>query len=241
MQATIPYCGPGPLPGEIWGRWNLDPYLLTGLALLLAWAAFRPGAAERRAALAACAVLFLAFVSPLCALASALFSARVTHHMLLIVAAAPLLVAGGLRLRRGLGLAVPLHILAVWLWHAPPPYAAALAHDGIYWLMQLTLLGSAVWFWSAALGREQDSLAAVGALLAGMVQMGLLGALITFAPAPLYAAHLGTTAPWGFSPLEDQQLAGLIMWVPASLAYLVPALRRAGRWLETGAAPRREG
>jgi putative membrane protein len=50
--------------------------------------------------------------------------------------------------------------------------------------------------------------------------MGLLGALIVFAPGPLYLVHLASTASWGLSPLADQQLAGLLMWVPASLPYL---------------------
>jgi putative membrane protein len=71
-----------------------------------------------------------------------------------------------------------------------------------------------------------------------MVQMGLLGALITFAGEPLYAPHLLTTAAWGLTPLEDQQLGGLIMWAPAAAVYLVAALLVAGRWLrdETRAA-----
>jgi len=62
--------------------------------------------------------------------------------------------------------------------------------------------------------------AALVALVATIGQMGLLGALIVFAPGPLYLVHLASTAPWGLSPLADQQLAGLLMWVPASLPYL---------------------
>ena len=58
------------------------------------------------------------------------------------------------------------------------------------------------------------------ALVATIGQMGLLGALIVFAPRPLYFVHLASTAPWGLSPLVDQQLAGLLMWVPAMLPYL---------------------
>jgi putative membrane protein len=57
-----------------------------------------------------------------------------------------------------------------------------------------------------------------------MVAMGLLGALITLSSVPLYAAHFATTAPWGLTPLEDQQIGGLIMWAPASAVYLVAAL-----------------
>ena len=62
------------------------------------------------------------------------------------------------------------------------------------------------------------------------MQMGLLGALITFAGQPLYAPHFFTTEPWGLSALEDQQVAGLIMWAPSAGLYLAAALAIAGRW-----------
>jgi putative membrane protein len=64
----------------------------------------------------------------------------------------------------------------------------------------------------------------VAALLATTVLMGLLGALLTFAPVALYAPHTLTTAAWGLTPLEDQQTAGLIMWIPAAGVYLASAL-----------------
>jgi putative membrane protein len=75
----------------------------------------------------------------------------------------------------------------------------------------------------AAIGRASAP-SGVAALLATMVQMGLLGALITFAGSALYAPHLLTTQGWGLSPIEDQQLAGLIMWAPGSALYLFAAL-----------------
>ena len=62
------------------------------------------------------------------------------------------------------------------------------------------------------------------ALLATVVQMGMLGALLTFARDPVYAPHFATTLPYGLTPLADQQLAGLIMWVPAALPYVAAAL-----------------
>ncbi len=77
-----------------------------------------------------------------------------------------------------------------------------------------------------ALAVQTEPGAALLGLAGTVVQMGLLGALITFAPKPLYGPHLTTTWPWGLSPLEDQQIAGLIMWVPAMIPYLV-----AGLWL----------
>ncbi|MFC4167869.1 cytochrome c oxidase assembly protein [Teichococcus aestuarii] len=233
MWNAIPYCGAGPVPDALWSRWNLDPYLLSALALLLGWAVLRPPGRPRHAALAGWAVLVLAFVSPLCALSSALFSARVVHHVLLVTVAAPLLALALPSPRRNLslGLAVPAHILALWLWHAPPLYAAALSSHALYWAMQASLLGTGLWFWAAALARRETPLPYLAALLTMMAQMGLLGALITFAPGALYLPHLETTQPWGFSPLQDQQLGGLIMWVPASLAYLGAALLRAAEGL----------
>jgi putative membrane protein len=65
-----------------------------------------------------------------------------------------------------------------------------------------------------------------------MVQMGLLGALLTFARAPLYIPHLAATGPWGLSPTEDQQLAGLIMWAPGAGLYLAAAAILLARWLD---------
>ena len=90
--------------------------------------------------------------------------------------------------------------------------------------MQISILGSAVWFWAAV--RSARGHAAVAALLAAMLLMGLLGALIVFAGQPLYAPHFASTMAWNMTPLEDQQAAGLIMWAPAATAYLLAALWR---------------
>jgi len=119
--------------------------------------------------------------------------------------------------------------LIFWLWHAPVAYTFALASDGAYWLMELTLLASAIGLWRSVLAATAPI--GVAVLLATMVQMGLLGALLTFASTPLYAWHWITTQPWGLSPVEDQQLAGLLMWIVGGAIYLVAALRLAGNWL----------
>lgn len=235
-----PYCGIAPTPGELLGRWNLDPMLLAFLALGLGLTLWRARVESRPALLAALAVLAIGFVSPLCALSSALFSARTVHHVLLVAVAAPLLAWGLPRRRVGpLALATAAPAALFWAWHAPGAYATALSSDAVYWLMQASLLGSAVWFWSAV--RNAGAPAAVAALLIAMVQMGLLGALITFAGAPLYAPHLLTTQAFGLSPLEDQQMAGLIMWAPAAALYLIAALvvlgRRIGPDRSMGARP----
>ena len=230
-----PYCGSAPLPAELIARWNFDPVLiaLVGLAAFAYVVRTRDLPPARRRCFAAAIGLFLIlYVSPLCALGSALFSARVVHHVLIMVALAPLLVASlpGLRLRApGLGLLTAIQALLLWLWHAPPLYAWALSIDAAYWLMEIGLLLGAVGFWAAI--RRASAPAGVAALLATMVQMGLLGALITFAPGPIYAPHLLTTQAWGLTTLEDQQLAGLMMWAPVAWAYLAAALVRLGGWL----------
>ena len=54
--------------------------------------------------------------------------------------------------------------------------------------------------------------------------MGFLGALITLAPRAVYAPHALTAAAWGLTPLGDQQLGGIIMWIPGCLVFLVFAL-----------------
>lgn len=232
--AWLPYCGAAPVPADWLARWNLDPLLLAGIAAVtvLVWRNAETGA-QRRMGTAVLALSLLLFVSPFCALSSALFSARVTHHVLLAAVLAPLLVHA-LQERRtrwpgSLALWTGLQAVAFWLWHAPSVYAEALSSDLVYWLMQLTITGTAMGFWAAI--RRTSGLSAIAALLVSTVQMGLLGALITFAGAPLYPPHFFTTEPWGFSPLEDQQVAGLIMWAPSAGLYLAAALFLAHRWL----------
>lgn len=224
--AAVPYCGVAPVPADLWSRWNFDPALLAALlALLVLW--FWAGRGQRTPwlFLAAWCGLVVAFVSPLCALTSALFAARSAHHVLLTALVAPLLALslpswpGAARM----GPALVASTAVLWLWHVPAVYEAALASDALYWLLQLSLVGTFPWFWRAALRGAQP----VGALLAigaGAGQMGLLAAVLTLAPEPLYAAHMVAPFAWGLTPLSDQQLGGLVMWVPAFALYGLFAL-----------------
>lgn len=210
------YCGPAPAPDALWASWNLDPLLLGMLAVLgLVLGRSRPGAA-------AVAVLAVAFVSPLCALSAALFSARVVHHLLLVAVAAPLIaLAWPARRPRA---ATPLLVVStgiLWAWHLPQAYDAAMANKALYWVMQASLLGSATAFWRAVLAPAQPAGQAGLAILGAYMQMGLLGALLTFAPDALYAIHQTAPLAWGFTPASDQQLGGIIMWVPAGIPYAV--------------------
>jgi len=239
LRRWVPYCGEAPGP-EIWlSRWNLDPVL--GAALLLLALALWRGAVKhdlppRRLLSLRCAwaLTVVLYVSPLCALSSAFFTVRVIHHLALVLAMAPLLVSGLepwlRRLPTPLWRSTAIAAVVFWSWHAPAPYAAALSSVLIYALMQFTLLASAMGFWMAV--RRSGPTAAMGAILVTTVLMGLLGALITFATRPLYAPHFASALSWGVSPLEDQQLAGITMWAPGSIAYLAAAMWIGWRWLD---------
>lgn len=237
------YCGAAPAPEALLQSWNGDPFLLLSLAGLAIRILVGHHGVERRRLLAGWAALAVVFVSPLCSLTSALFSARSAHHLVLVAVAAPLIAAGLADRGRGWPRVGPvaaagLHAAIFWAWHVPALYAAALGHVAVYWLMQATLLGSAVLVWRRILVPQTAFLPALLALVGLMLQMGFLGAVLTFAREPLYTPHLLTTAPWGLSPLEDQQLAGLLMWAPGMLPYLYAALRKTMRSL---AAPDARG
>ena len=113
---------------------------------------------------------------------------------------------------------------ALWFWHLPGPYGWALGSESVHAFEHVCFFLTSLMFWSLVLeplGRRRMDYGSTLLFVATFgVQTGLLGALLTFAGRPLYAAHLSTTAAWGLTPLEDQQLAGLIMWIPASLIHL---------------------
>lgn len=229
VGSVVPYCGVPPAPADLASTWNLDPLLLVALVVAALWA-FRLTGKGKRAGLAGVAVLAIIFVSPLCALASALFSARGVHHLALAAIAAPLL-ALALPAARSSGVAAPLAVssLVLWLWHWPALYTAAYSDPAVYLLMQGLLLASFVWFWRVVLSPNTAPVTALLGIGAGAGQMGLLGALLTLAPRPLYAVHGPGALLWGLDPLQDQQLAGLLMWVPAFFVYGGYALLTARR------------
>ncbi|MEO3386903.1 cytochrome c oxidase assembly protein [Mesorhizobium sp. CAU 1741] len=238
------YCGPATPPHALASAWNADVIAaLVCVALVLLHRRYGRGSGKTYLWSGVTIVLAL-FVSPLCALTVSLFSARVAHHVLLVAVAAPLLaLAFPQRKSRPpmpLEWLVGIHALVVWFWHAPQIYAPAIQSALPYWIMQMTLLASAVFMWRAILSPRTELGTAMLAFLASIVQMGMLGALLTFAREPLYAPHFLTTLPYGLTPLADQQLAGLIMWVPAALPYLAAALILLSQRLERGAgAPSR--
>ena len=206
------------------------------------------------------AVVALALLSPLDALAGVLFAAHMAQHMLLVMVAAPLLVLGapGLPLTVALGagwrrrlallrrhaavvvgrrllsrpaLAWGMHVGVLWAWHLPVPYQTALADDLVHAAEHASFLGSAMLFWWVLARRRLAPGFAMLYLFAAALQGSALGALLTLAPAPLYPLQAAGSALWGLTPLADQQLAGLVMWVPADLIYLGAAAALFLRWL----------
>jgi putative membrane protein len=128
-----------------------------------------------------------------------------------------------------------LHGAAIWVWHAPPLFEATLRSDLIHTLQHLSFLGTGLLFWWALLRGREGRLgrpAAALYLFTTFVHTTVLGALLTFSSRLWYPLYASSTAPWGLTPLEDQQLAGLIMWVPAGLVYLIATLVIAASWLK---------
>jgi len=124
--------------------------------------------------------------------------------------------------------ATALQAAALWLWHLPTLFDRALDSDGWHIAQHLSFLVSALLFWTAMLDRRQAG-RAVGApvlcLFITSVVSGALGALMAFSQSPWYAryAQMGL-APFGLTPVEDQQVAGLLMWVPGGLVHVAAAL-----------------
>lgn len=223
-------------------------------------------------------IALLALVSPLDALADQLFAAHMAQHTLLTLVAPPLLALGQpaalllglpksaqrgightLRVLPGLraigrnatrpGVAWLLLAATLWGWHAPGLYSAALEHEMIHAAQHLSLIGTGLLFWWAALRTYGDAPerrgAAVLYLFTTALHSGLLGALITLSPTAWYPLYAGRSEAFGLSPLADQQLAGTIMWIPAGLVFLFAALAMLKSWMDAvpgseGSAPQKE-
>ena len=116
----------------------------------------------------------------------------------------------------------------VFLWHIPAVYRWAMHGELRHWLMTLGFLGAGLLFWSVVMRpverRRLDYASCALYVLSAALLTGLPGALITFARRPLYLAEFHGPMPFGLTALADQQLAGLIMWIPMDLILFVVAL-----------------
>jgi putative membrane protein len=223
-----------------------------------------------RSAAFSCAILLLAaaLVWPLDAWAGLSFAAHMGQHMVLLALAPPLLLLGrpGAVILRGLpraaqgwvlqprrwpgsgalrrlaasaALAGVLHGVLLWGWHVPAMFELALRSELVHWLEHVTLLASGMLFWRALLRARGPALGwGLVSMLVTVIHSGLLGALLTLAPQPLYGTYARQAG--AAAALADQQLAGLIMWVPMGMVYLLAAIALAARVIGPDPRPARE-
>lgn len=206
-------------------------------------------------------VLLLTMVSPLEALSASLFSGHMVQHILFMLVAAPLLVFSRpgaallrgipVRWRRAAGSAAQhpsvkrawaalihpvtisvVHIVAIWVWHLPGLYELALSSPWVHLIQHITFLGTAALFWQGLFTTQHYGLGVLAAFLT-MMATGLLGALMAFSAAAWYSAHIVFAEAWGLTLLEDQQLAGLLMWVPSGFVYVAAAAALLGAWINS--------
>ncbi len=130
-----------------------------------------------------------------------------------------------------------LHTAALVVWHLPTPYDEAVRSDSVHAFEHFSFLSTALLFWWVVLApkalRKLHRALDVPYVIAMSLVCGALGAVLTFASVPLYSAYLTTASTWGLTPLEDQQLAGLIMWIPGGLIYLIAAGVLFYAWVES--------
>lgn len=261
---------------NLWNHWawqDLPLLMFTGgvyaLGLRSLWqrAGIGSGISRRQATMCVTGliVLFIALVSPLDFLSEELFSAHMVQHLLLMLVAAPLFVAG--RFTLAVAWALPprwtsriwnewkwkhawnflllpmsvflFHNAAIWIWHMPKLYEASIRDEWLHFLEHLSFFMTAFLFWQVfadvtaniRMGRSAKFGIGIFLIFGTMLVSGFLGVLIIFSPYVWYASHIHETALYGLTALEDQQLAGAIMWVPAGVVYLAAFLGVMGRWL----------
>ncbi len=200
-------------------------------------------------------IIFLALFTPLDKLADDyLFSAHMVLHLLLSFAGAPLMVLGTpgwlvqplLRNRvvLKLGQFFTMPIVAgllfnanLWFWHAPPTYNAMISNLPLHIFSHLLFVSTGVLFWWPLLSPLKDGLPplSIGKKIAYLffsdMPMVLLGAGLTFT-SPLYTRYIHAPRIWGISPEVDQQLGGLLMWIPGSIFFIVVVSILFIRWMQ---------
>lgn len=248
--------------------WPFDPWLL--VALLVSAGIYSRGyfilqrrnpdrwhAGRLAAFLGGLAVIYLALASPIEPFASLLLQVHMLQHLLLMMAAPPLLWLGMplFPMLRGLPhsirtvwiipllrspalgfcferlthpvAALPLFVAATWFWHIPSVYDLALRSSGWHYLQHICFLGAALLFWYPVVrpypARPRWSLwLLLPYLILADVQNTVLSALLTFSDRVLYPHYTQVPRLMGLSALDDQSAAGVLMWVPGSLVFLVP-------------------
>jgi len=128
------------------------------------------------------------------------------------------------------------HAAALWLWHIPYLYQATLDSDLVHAAQHLSFFLSGVLFWSALYGAGRSTMsygAGVVYVFGTAAHCSALGALLTFSTVLWYPVYADRTALWHLTPLQDQQLGGLLMWVPSGLVFIAIGVWLFFRWLVT--------
>ncbi|MDQ3955087.1 MAG: cytochrome c oxidase assembly protein [Actinomycetota bacterium] len=195
-------------------------------------------------------VLGAALMSPIDSLAPSLFYVHMIQHLLLMLVASPLLVLGKpavayraalvtrlakserlldslvwrgtMRIALNLGVVGIANTVVIWAWHLPNLYEAAIRNDLVHALEHGGFVAVSLPFWAVVLqGTKTRGPAGRIFLVFGVaLQSSALGAIIAFAGSPLYSLEVLGTPAWGLTPMEDQQLAGALMWVLPGILYL---------------------
>jgi putative membrane protein len=136
--------------------------------------------------------------------------------------------------------ALVLHAVTRWLWHLPSLFEAAMRHEALHAFQHLTFFGSAALFWWALVhgryGRAGYGLSVLF-VFATALHTSILGVLIGVAPRLIYHIYQQRTQIHGWQPVDDQALAGIIMWVPSGVLFTLCGLALFAVWL--GEAERR--
>jgi putative membrane protein len=256
------------MPGWTFDFWVVFPLALTMALFVTGYMRVRARAtaapqprAQTAAFIGGWCVLAFALVSPLHEAGERSFTAHMLEHELLMLVAAPLLVAAhanGIflwamprRLRIGIAhfflaksvagtwrtltdplIATFLQAIVLWVWHAPLLFDLALRSPGWHILQHLSFLIGALLFWSAMFDfhhRRRRIAVVIGCLFATAVVSGALGALMAFSQSPWYEGYRALQLTgFGLTPAQDQQVAGLLMWIPGGLVHVGVALALLG-------------
>jgi cytochrome c oxidase assembly factor CtaG/cytochrome c2 len=232
-------------PHDLWTAWRFDPGVVIPLAIaafLYARGSHRATPRQRVLFWSGWATLIVALVSPLHPLGEALFSAHMAQHEILMLVAAPLLVLSRplvpliwtlpLSWRRALGrlsrvnalAAWIIHGAALWIWHVPALFQATLTSELAHAAQHASFVFSALLFWWSLFHARGSYGAGIISLFTTAIHTSILGALLTFSQTVWYPAYAPRVQAWGWDPLPDQQLGGLIMWIPGGIVYLLAAL-----------------
>jgi putative membrane protein len=240
-----------PIANLSWWRWSVHPSTVVGIAALGAlyiWGSVKlrrqPATGQKIFFAAGLLLMFASLNGPIHDLSDDyLFSAHMVQHLLLTLAVPPLLLAGtpGWMLRPVLSrryvaplarfltkapMAFVIFNLTIAVWHLPPFYNAAMAHHSLHIIEHLMFMAAAVLMWWPLLSQlpEFPRLAYPGQMLYSFlmsIPMSIVAVYIAMADHVLYPAYSAAPRVLPLSPLEDQLLGALIMWIPGGIIFMI--------------------